>query len=155
MSVIKKHEASSSDASRQRISRLPHDKEDNGYSERTERRRHSTVCDIGNIVGNVGVADVLEKKFALVSDKPASEGEQELSEGRMDIEEVGSLQVVRSKLYNTLTLYSSLIQLSIISYLHWQCYRLTYLSKVHFIKDNLVRMGYAPESCDECKYRQD
>lgn len=35
------------------------------------------------------------------SHKPSHQGEEELSEGRMDIEEVGSLEVIGSKLSKT------------------------------------------------------
>jgi hypothetical protein len=92
--VIEEHKTCGSDAGRQRVSGLPHDEKDNGHRERAERGRHGTVRDIRNVVGNVGVANVLEEEFALVTDEPASEGEKKLSERRVDIEEVGSLQVV-------------------------------------------------------------
>lgn len=51
--VVEKHEPSCSDASWQRVSRLPHDHEDNGHGEGAERGGHSSVCDIGNLVGDV------------------------------------------------------------------------------------------------------
>jgi hypothetical protein len=74
--------------------RLPHDEEDGGNGKRAERGGHRTVCDVGNVVGNVGVADVLEEEFAFVANNPSCKGEQKLSKRRVDIEEVCSLQVV-------------------------------------------------------------
>lgn len=50
------------------------------------------------MVGDVRVADVLEEERSIVAGEPACEGEEELAEGRMDVEEVGTLEVVRGKL---------------------------------------------------------
>lgn len=92
--VIEEHEAGCGDAGRERVARLPHDQEDDWDGEGTKRGGHSTVCDIWDLVGNVRIADVLEEKLALVSNKPSSKCEEELSKRRVDVEEVGSLQVV-------------------------------------------------------------
>ena len=92
--VIEKHKTGSGDAGGQGVSGLPHNEEDNRNGKRAKGGGHSTVCDIRNVVGDVGIADVLEEELALVTDEPASEGEQKLAERGVDIEEVGSLQVV-------------------------------------------------------------
>lgn len=96
--VVQEHETGSGDASWQRVSRLPHDHEDDWDGKSTERGGHSTVCDIGDLVGDVRVANVLEQEVALVSDEPAGECEEKFAERRVDIEEVGSLEVVRCEL---------------------------------------------------------
>jgi hypothetical protein len=70
------------------------DHEHNRHGERAQRGGHGAVCDIGDLVGDVRVADVLEEEVALVTDEPASEGEEELAKGRVNVEEVGALQVV-------------------------------------------------------------
>jgi hypothetical protein len=92
--VVEEHETGRSDAGWQRVARLPHDHEDDRNGKGAERGGHGAVCDIWDLVRDVGIANVLEEEVALVSDDPASEGKEELSERRMDIEEVGSLQVV-------------------------------------------------------------
>lgn len=98
MGVIEKDESSSENASGQAVARLPHDQIGDGNGKGAENGRHSSVSDVGDLVGNIGVANVLEVKVAIVADQPAHEGEQELAKGRVDIEEVGSLEVVRSEL---------------------------------------------------------
>ena len=92
--VVKKHEARGCHASGEGVTRLPHDEEDGGNGKRAERGGHRTVCDVGNVVGDVGVADVLEKELAFVANNPSCKGEQQLSKRRVDIEEVCTLQVV-------------------------------------------------------------
>jgi hypothetical protein len=92
--VVEKHETGSGNASWQRIARLPHDEKNDRDGERAQRRGHGAVCDIWDLVGNVRIANVLEEKVALVSNQPSGEGEEKLSERRVDIEEVGALQVV-------------------------------------------------------------
>lgn len=96
--VVQEHQTSSSDAGWQGVTRLPHDHEDNWNCKSAESSGHGTVCDIGNFIGDVRVANVLEQEVALVTDKPTSEGEEKLSERRVDIEEVCALQIVRSEL---------------------------------------------------------
>jgi hypothetical protein len=74
--------------------RLPHDPEDNADGQGTHHGRHRSVRDIGDSVGDVRVADVLEEERSIVANQPAGECKEEFAKGRVDIEEVGSLKVV-------------------------------------------------------------
>jgi hypothetical protein len=51
-------------------------------------------------------------KVAIVADQPAHEGEEELAEGGVDIEEVGSLEVVGCKLSKQLVSYGQVFNYS-------------------------------------------
>lgn len=94
MGVVKEHEPGCCHAGRQRISRLPHDQEDGRDGEGAHSSGHGTVGDVRDLVCDVRVADVLEQEAAIVADEPSGEGKKKLSEGRVDVEEVGSLEVV-------------------------------------------------------------
>jgi hypothetical protein len=61
------------------------------------------------VVGDVGIADVFEEEAAIIANEPAREGEQQLSKRGVNVEEVGSLQVVRSKLRILLILCCSVV----------------------------------------------
>lgn len=118
--VVKEDQTSGEQASGKTVARLPHDEVRHGDGEGTEDSRQGTVSHVGDLVGDVGVANVLKVEATIVADQPAHEGEEELAEGRVDIEEVGSLEVVGGE-----------------------------LSKVHLIEDDLVRMANTPESSDK------
>jgi hypothetical protein len=96
--IVEEDEAGSQDTGRQRVARLPHDHEDNRDGQGAHRGRHCAVCNVGHLVCNVRVADVLKQEVAIVTDQPACESEQELAERRVHVEEVGSLEVVRCEL---------------------------------------------------------
>ena len=98
VSVVEEDKTGSGHACWQRVTRVPHDQEDDRYSQRTQSRRQSPVRDVRDFVGNVGISNVFEQKFSLVAYKVAHEGEQKLAKRWVDIEEVGSLEVVGSKL---------------------------------------------------------
>jgi hypothetical protein len=118
--IVQENQSSGDDAGGQAVARLPHDEVGDGHGAGTKDRRKGSVRDVGNLVRNVGIANVLEVEVAIVSNKPSHEGEEQLSEGRVDIEEVGSLQVVRGK-----------------------------LAKVHLVENDLVGVADAPESSDK------
>lgn len=120
--VIEENEAGSEKGGRNGVSALPHGEIDDRDSEGTKEGRHRAEGDIGDPVINVGVSDVIELEVAVKADEPAHEGEQELSEWRMDIEEVCPLEVERCE-----------------------------LSKMNFIKHDFIRMIQLVESCEECK----
>lgn len=107
MCVIKENQTSGSESCGQRVARFPHDPEDGWYGESAHGGGHCSVCDIGDLVGDVRVSDVLKKELAPVSDQPSSEGEKELAKGRMDIEEVGTLEIVGRELWGLLVCYTS------------------------------------------------
>lgn len=96
--VVKQNQASSNDTSWQTVARLPHDQVGDRHGQGAENGGHSSKSDIGDLVGDVGIANVLEVEVTVISNKPAHKREQELAERRMDIEEVGSLEIVGSEL---------------------------------------------------------
>jgi len=95
-SSTKEEKGCSSDRGRQAVAAFLHDEEHHGHGQRPQHRRHSTKCDIRNPVGDVGISDVVELEVTIVTNEPAHEGEQELAERRVDIEEVRSFQILRS-----------------------------------------------------------
>ena len=99
MRVVEKDHRSRNDTGRKAVARLPHDPEDNADCKRSHHCGHRSVCNIGDLVGDVRVADVFEEEGAIVSNKPACEREEELAKGRVDIEEVGALKVVGCELW--------------------------------------------------------
>ena len=94
MSVVEEQETSGGHTGGQRVSRLPHDQKDGRDGEGAHCSGHGAVRDVRDLVGDVRVANVLEQERAIVTDEPTSEREEELSERRVDVEEVGPLQVV-------------------------------------------------------------
>lgn len=98
MRVIKQHQPSRDDAGGEGVSRFPHDVEDNRDGEGAEQGRHGAEGDVGDFVGNVRVPDVLEVEVSIVAHEPAHQREEQLSEGRVDVEEVGALEVVGREL---------------------------------------------------------
>lgn len=99
VSIVKDHQSGSQNTGRQGISRLPHDIKDDRNSQRSKSCGQSAVCEVGDFVRDVGIANVLKGEAAIVADQPAYEGKQQFGEWRMDIEEVGSLEIVRSELH--------------------------------------------------------
>jgi hypothetical protein len=92
--IIEEDKTSGEDASGKTVARFPHDKICDRDSQSTKSSGESSVRDIGNFIRNVGVADVLEVEVTIVANEPADKGEQKLAEGRVDVEKVGSLEVV-------------------------------------------------------------
>ncbi|KAI7968902.1 hypothetical protein EIK77_007597 [Talaromyces pinophilus] len=99
VSIVKNHQSGSQNTGWQRISRLPHDVKDDRNSQGSKSCGQSAVCEVGDFVRDVGIANILKGKAAIVADQPADEGKQQFGEWRVNVEEVGSLQVVRSELY--------------------------------------------------------
>jgi hypothetical protein len=118
--VIEKDKASGKDTSWKAVARLPHDEVRNSDSQSTESSGQSSEGHVRDLVRNVGVANVIEVEVTIVTDQPADKSEEKLAERRVDIEEVGSLEVVGGK-----------------------------LSKMHLIEDNLAGMADTPESSYE------
>jgi hypothetical protein len=96
--IVEEDETGGQDTGRQRVARLPHDHEDDRDGQGAHRGRHCAVCNVGHLVCDVRVANVLKQEIAIVADQPACESEQELAERRVHVEEVGSLEVVRCEL---------------------------------------------------------
>ena len=120
MGIVEEEETSSSDASRERVARFPHDQEDSWDCKRTEGCWHRPISDIRHLVGDIIVANVLEEEIAIISYQPASEGKQQFSEWRVNVEEVGTLEIIRSK-----------------------------FTKVYFIEDHLGWVCDSPKASDE------
>lgn len=98
MRIVKQDEAGCQNAGRQRVARLPHDQEDDRNDQRAQERGQSSEGYIRDIVLDIGIADVVEQKVAIVTNEPADECEQKFGEGRVDVEEVGAVDVVRREL---------------------------------------------------------
>lgn len=98
--VIEEDKTSGKDTSREAVARLPHDEVRNSDSQSTESSGQSSEGHVGNLVRNVGVANVIEVEVAIVTDQPADKSEEKLAERRVDIEEVGSLEVIGGELWN-------------------------------------------------------
>lgn len=96
--IVKEDETGGKNTGGETVSGLPHDEVGNGNGQSTEDGGQSSEGHVRDLVGNVGVANVLEVEVTIVADQPAHKGEEKLSKGRVDIEEVGSLEVVGSKL---------------------------------------------------------
>jgi hypothetical protein len=120
MGVVKEKKTGGKDTSRKTVARLPHDEVCNGHSQGAKGSGQSSESHVRDLVRDVGVTDVVEVEVAIVTDQPADKGEKKLAERRVDIEEVGSLEVVGGE-----------------------------LSKVHLVEDNLVRVANTPESSHE------
>ena len=100
MGVVKQNQSGRQHTGRQRITRLPHNLEHHGHRESTERGGHGTQGNIRDLVLNVRITNVLEQEVTIVSDQPAHQGEEEFTERRVNIEEIGALEIVRGKLDN-------------------------------------------------------
>lgn len=138
MGVVEEHKASSQDTGGQRVARLPHDHENGRDGQSTHRGRHCAVRNVGDLVCDVRVANVLKQKLAIVADQPACEREQELAKRRVHIEEVGSLEIVGCELSEVSDWCHGRVSCSGL-----------YLAKVDFIKDDLVGVGDGVEaSCE-------
>lgn len=96
--IVQKDQSGSDKTSRYTITRFPHDQIRDRHSQCAKEGGQGSERDIGHLVGNVGVADVFEVEVAVISNKPANEGKEQLGKRGMDIEKVGSLKVVGGKL---------------------------------------------------------
>lgn len=96
--VIEENETGSKDTSRKGIAGFPHNQENDGNSQGAQQGWKSSEGDIWDLVLNVRVTDVVEEKMAVKANKPTDEGEQQLRKGRVDIEEVDSLQIIGGEL---------------------------------------------------------
>lgn len=96
--VVEKDENGGDEAGGDTVARLPHDEVGDGDGQGTEDGGESTEGDVGDLVVNVGVANVFKLEVAVVANEPAHEGEEELGKRGVNIEEVGSLEIVGSKL---------------------------------------------------------
>ena len=144
VSIVEENKTGRNDAGRKAVAGLPHDQIDNGNGQGSEESWERAEGHIGNLVRNVGIANVLEKKVAIIAYQPAGEREEELAERGMDVEEVCLLKVVRSELIKFDGRWSAggIKQ-------HQERRGLAYLAKMDFVKDDLVRMTDAPESREE------
>jgi len=79
-------------------------------------------------------------EVSIVSDKPAHKGKEELSQGRMDVEEVCPLEIVGSEL-------SEFNMSAVIA--EYAGARSSHLAEMDFIEHHLIRVANAPESREE------
>lgn len=100
--VVQQDEARGQDARGEAVAALPHDQVRHRHGQGPEDGRHGAEGHIRDLVRDVRVADVVEVEVAVVPDQPAHEGKQELTKGRVDIEEVRPLQVVGGELCHRL-----------------------------------------------------
>jgi hypothetical protein len=98
MGVVEEDQAGCHNGRWQGVARLPHDQEDGGDGESSQEGRQSTEGNVGDLIGDIRVANIVEEKVPVIANEPAHEGEEELSEGRVYIEEVGSLEIEGCKL---------------------------------------------------------
>lgn len=91
MGIVKQYETGSQHAGRQRISGFPHDEEDHRDGQSPQSGRHCAESDIRNFVIDIGVADVVEQKVAIVANQPPHESEEQFAKWRVHIEEISSL----------------------------------------------------------------
>jgi hypothetical protein len=94
--ITEKHKNGSGNGSRQAVATLLHGKEHHRHGHSSKHCGHRAERNIRNAIRNVRVSDVLKLEVTIVANEPAHEGEQELSERRVDIEEVSSLQVLQN-----------------------------------------------------------
>lgn len=99
MGVVEEDEAGSDYAGWQAVSRFPHDQVGDRDGQSTEERWQGSEGQVWHLVRDVGIANVLEVEVPIVTDQPAHEGEQQLAEGRVDVEEVCTLKVVGRELF--------------------------------------------------------
>jgi len=92
--IVEENQASGHNTSRKAVSRLPHDHVYDRDGQGAEDGGERAECDIGDLVRDVRVADIVEVEVSIIAHEPAHKGEEELSKRRMDIEEVGFLEVV-------------------------------------------------------------
>lgn len=81
-----------------RITALLHDRIDNGDSETSKDRRERTHADVGNVVGGIAIADVLEEERPIEADKPTRQAKEQLCERRMHVKVVLMRDIVRCEL---------------------------------------------------------
>ena len=93
VSVVKEHQAGRDNARWNTIGGFPHDQEDDGYSQSTQQSGQGAESNVGDMVCDVRVTNILEVEVAIISDEPSGKSEKELSQGWVDVQEVGSLQV--------------------------------------------------------------
>lgn len=79
------------------IPAFPHGQKHYRNGEGTHECRHSSKGHVWDLVIDIRVANVVKLEVAIISNEPAHEGEQELSEWRMDIEKVCPLQVLHKR----------------------------------------------------------
>jgi hypothetical protein len=118
--IVEEQETGGKDTGGEAVTRLPHDEVCNGDGQGTEGSGQSSESHVRDLVRNVGVSNVIEVEVAIVTDEPANKSEKKLAERRVDIEEVGSLEVVGRE-----------------------------LSKMNLVKNDLVRVADTPESGHE------
>lgn len=120
MSIVEEDQRSSDESGRQTVSRLPHDQVSDGDGQSTHQSGHGSIGDVGDMVVNVRIPNILKQKAPIITHQPTRKREQQFSKRRMHIEEIGPLEVVGSE-----------------------------FAKVNLIEDDLVRVADSPESSQE------
>ena len=98
VSIVEENETGGNNAGGQAVARFPHNKVDHRDSQGAQKSGHGAEGDVRNPVGDVGVANVFKVEVTIVTNKPAHESKQQLSKRRVDVEEVGPFEIVRSEL---------------------------------------------------------
>lgn len=90
--------------------------------------------------------------MAVIAHEPTNGGVEKLSERRVDVEEVRSLQIVRSELSSNIIKSVYIISTVIFGKLPCSVMLVIVanLSKMHFIEDNFLRIANLVEACGEC-----
>jgi len=92
--IVQQNQARGQNTSRQAVPRLPHDQEDDRDCQGTENRRQGAEGDIGHLINDIRIADVIKVEVTIISNQPAHKGEQQLAERGVHIKEVCPLEVV-------------------------------------------------------------
>lgn len=96
MRIVEEHEHRSTDRGRKTVTTLPHDQEDHWDSHGPLERRNRAEGDIGNVIVDIRVPNVLKLEMPVISHEPPDQSNEELSERGVDVKEVGSLKVLRT-----------------------------------------------------------
>lgn len=106
MGIVKQDQRSSQDACWERITRFPHDQVDDDDGKGTEKGGDRSKCDVRNVIGNIGFSDIVKEEMAIVSNDPTDKGKEQLSKGRMNVEEIGALKIVGGELGDGVRVWS-------------------------------------------------
>lgn len=86
--LTEQNQTSGESSNDRRISAFFHNRIHNRNSQASKNRGQSAHTDIGNVVGDVAVADVLKQETPIEADEPTRQAKQQLCEGRMHVEVV-------------------------------------------------------------------
>lgn len=91
MRIVKQDQSGGQYTGWERVSGFPHDQKYNRDGESTQGRRPGAESNVGNIVIDVRIPDVVKLELAIITNHPPGEGEQELGERGMEIKAIRAL----------------------------------------------------------------